>query len=528
MRHGSIDGKGQNNTVNFAPSTANGQLVTHQQLGSGFVPNLILSHWAPGAPVNNTAAEITVAEFTIGGAGFQAATKWELEAGWLLLQNFGSNTIGNFRVYLGSTVIASNENNASNFVSTVNQKSSLCWLRLSAITSTQVRLSLILRSGLGQTIDNIDSGNYWDHTGLNQITVADLNTPQTLRLTVQSEVASPNITITPVYADLTEKRPNGSIPSGGTPGGADRQVQYNNSGAFAGAANVDIVNGNLASRIVAPAAVTPAPGFLVHSGVPDTANMPIARYTSEFGDPMTVSPFLSYGEDVSLWVPPAGSQPMTTIGSNGNNTGTTTAATTSATNAYTRSNKVEYLVTTASTTAVAGYRDGGAYFTVGGTAAGIGGFKLIMHGAPATGVATATSRFFMGVMNSIGVPTDIDPSTIPNLIGIGYDSADANLQLMHRGGGAATKINLGATFPVPTTDRSVFYRLLLNSPSGTTQVVYYRVINLVTGAEASGTITTNLPITTTFLTRKIQSSAGGTSSVIGIGVGFSQLNKPMG
>ena len=54
------------------------------------------------------------------------------------------------------------------------------------------------------------------------------------------------------------------------------------------------------------------------------------------------------------------------------------------------------------------------------------------------------------------------------------------------------------------------------SPPGVTQSVTYRVRNLVTGAEATGTVTTNLPATTTALNPYAYFSVGGTLSVIGI------------
>ena len=91
---------------------------------------------------------------------------------------------------------------------------------------------------------------------------------------------------------------------------------------------------------------------------------------------------------------------------------------------------------------------------------------------------------------------------------------------MHNdGAGACTKIDLGAAFPVPTVDRTKVYELRLYSPPGVTQAVNYTVIDLATGATASGQITTNLPAATALIGPRGYISVGGTSSVIGMGIG---------
>jgi hypothetical protein len=197
-------------------------------------------------------------------------------------------------------------------------------------------------------------------------------------------------------------------------------------------------------------------------------------------------------------------------------TGTATAANAATTNLQTMMRRLEYLVTVAATTAVAGFRGAAAMWSVGGTAAGRGGFHLNCIWGPATGVATATSRAFCGMTNATGAPTDVEPSSITNIVGMGWDAADTNIQIMHRGAGAVTKIDLGASFPVPTADRTEVYELALFAPSGTTQTVGYRVTNLTTGVSASGTISTNMPTTGTFLAPRGWMSVGGTSSVIGV------------
>ncbi|MFN3577496.1 MAG: hypothetical protein ACK4TJ_11020, partial [Tabrizicola sp.] len=136
-----------------------------------------------------------------------------------------------------------------------------------------------------------------------------------------------------------------------------------------------------------------------------------------------------------------------------------------------------------------------------------------------TGVATATTRAFAGMRGSTAVPSDVDPSTLTNICGMGWDSGDANIQFLHNdGSGTATKIDLGASFPRPTVDRSSLYEIALFAPPGTPQILHYEVTDLVSGASASGSVTTDIPAATQLLTPYSYFSVGGTSSVIGMAV----------
>lgn len=196
-------------------------------------------------------------------------------------------------------------------------------------------------------------------------------------------------------------------------------------------------------------------------------------------------------------------------------TGTATALNVATTSLYTQMRGVEYLVTTAATTAVAGFRSAAAQFWRG-NAAGRGGFHFICRWGPATGVSTSTNRSWVGLRASTSAPTDVEPSSQVSAIGMGWDAADTNIQIMHNDGtGTATKIDLGASFPVPTADRAKVYELaLFAAPNGSS--VDYEVTDLTTGAVATGTLSTDLPASTTLLTPLGYSSVGGTSSVIGI------------
>ena len=218
-----------------------------------------------------------------------------------------------------------------------------------------------------------------------------------------------------------------------------------------------------------------------------------------------------------VWKATAGAATISALGLGGPTAvGTATLANIATTNKFTMMPRLEYLVTTAAITAVAGFRGTVPIVAVGGTAADLGGFRCTMVWGPCTGVATTTNRAFAGLANNSAAPTDVEPSTQTLVVGMGWDAADANIQMMFNDATATcTKVDLGGSFAVPTTDRASLYKLEMYSPKGITQSVQWRVTDLVSGAVAQGTQTTDLPTTASLLVAKGWMSVGGTSSVIG-------------
>lgn len=222
---------------------------------------------------------------------------------------------------------------------------------------------------------------------------------------------------------------------------------------------------------------------------------------------------------VGLWSPAGNATTVTQIGMASSSAGTATAASVATTNIHTAMRRLDYLVTTAATTAVAALLSAAstANHFFRGTAP-LGGFHIVLRFGGATGMATATHRFFAGMSSGTTAAIDSEPNSRSGIIGVGYGSADSNWKLMHKtASGAATEIDLGASFPRQTADRSKMYELVLFCVSGGTSV-FYEFTDLDTGAVASGEITTNLPASTTLLKWMIAASVGGTSSVIGISV----------
>lgn len=86
-----------------------------------------------------------------------------------------------------------------------------------------------------------------------------------------------------------------------------------------------------------------------------------------------------------------------------------------------------------------------------------------------------------------------------NVIGVGSDAADSNLQVFHNdGSGTCTKIDLGANFPANRTAGAAMtttYSIELYNANNGSNVIY-KVTNNETGNITQGTISTNLPLST--------------------------------
>lgn len=108
-----------------------------------------------------------------------------------------------------------------------------------------------------------------------------------------------------------------------------------------------------------------------------------------------------------------------------------------------------------------------------------------------------------------------------NIIGIGSDATDTNLQIFHNDNtGTATKIDLGVNFPANKTGavaNGIGYQLELYAPYGATSVKY-RVTKLSDNTFVTGTISTNLPASTTALGPQVVRTSGATSQNVSIDV----------
>ena len=126
----------------------------------------------------------------------------------------------------------------------------------------------------------------------------------------------------------------------------------------------------------------------------------------------------------------------------------------------------------------------------------------------------------MGLRNSASAPTDVNPSSQTNCIGIGWDASDTNIKLIYNdGSGTATKVDLGVARPTTdrTTSAGVIYQLALSCDPAGSQITW-QLDELVAGTTlGSGVISSaDIPAATTALAPIMYASVGGTSSIVGV------------
>jgi hypothetical protein len=302
--------------------------------------------------------------------------------------------------------------------------------------------------------------------------------------------------------------------------GSGSQVQFNNGSGGLGAspdfafdnssktlallgANTEIVMQGITSEPAAPAADRLA------LYVKSIGGRMLPKIKGPSGLDTPLQPFLG-GNNVR-WLRPNGGTAVSVNAMPNTAVGTVSHPALAATNLRTQTARA--LVTSAATANAASEFRAAQTLIWRGNAAGLGGFHCIFRFAVIS--TTALQRLFVGLSSAttaFAVTQVIDALT--NIIGVGWDSADANLRVMHNDAtGVATEIDLGANFPANNT--TAFYELVLFcAPNSST--VSYRVTRLDTGAEASGQITTDLPANTTFLTHHEYMNNGGTAAAVGL------------
>jgi hypothetical protein len=146
-----------------------------------------------------------------------------------------------------------------------------------------------------------------------------------------------------------------------------------------------------------------------------------------------------------------------------------------------------------------------------GNASNLGGFFVTFRFGVAT--AVATQRIAVGLFAlTTAIATTAEPSSLVNGVWIGRDSTDTNLQLMYNDtSGAASKIDLGASFS-PLNTSAVFELVLFCKKGG--NEIFYRVMDYESGAMADGSVTTDLPVSTTPITPHFYMNNGGTASAV--------------
>lgn len=213
-----------------------------------------------------------------------------------------------------------------------------------------------------------------------------------------------------------------------------------------------------------------------------------------------LQPFLARNK-IGIWVPPGNAATVPGVFGYTAHTavGTATSRTVATTNLFTRMRRLGF-VSAATAGSLVSLRIAVAQVTTG--TGSMGGFHKIVRFGNSDATVVTGARMFVGMSTSTSAPTNVEPSTLLNSIGVGHGAADTNMKLFYGGSTAQTPIDLGANFPVGVANTDVYELALFSPPSGSGEI-YWEVTRLNTGHVASGTITPNggvaLPGSTTLM-----------------------------
>ena len=305
---------------------------------------------------------------------------------------------------------------------------------------------------------------------------------------------------------------------GGSPGGTTGEVQFNNAGAFAGAANVEIDNGDLA-LVDGGFPVTPAAGR-TKVFTDSMATRRLVGSIDSSGNHFDFQPAL-FNSTTYMWLAGTG----TTLAINW---GTSFTARNNG-NAAAQSHPIKNNLSAIQSMNRANFSTGSTATGASGvqavetnawrgSSAGLGGFFFFARFA--LEARSGTHRLFVG-LSANNATLNAQPSTLNNTLGIGLDSADTNLQFMIRDTATTTRID--TTVAVDTTTIYDFY--MYCEPNGST--IYFELRNALTNAVLRNSQeTSNLPANTAFfyMQAHIQSVTGTTAKLLALNRMYLETN----
>lgn len=297
--------------------------------------------------------------------------------------------------------------------------------------------------------------------------------------------------------------PSGSTSAAGTTG----EVQYNNAGALAGAANVEINNGNLQLLSTTDPSPPTAGNLILYSK--DIAGRQLPKWIGPSGVDTPIQSSMAFNQISTIG--PGGGTTVGVLGCTVTNVGTISNPNIATTNLKTQTRRIVN-TSAAGAGSLASTRVASLECWRGNVAGQGGFFSVARFGFTTLQVG---QRMFIGLdSNATAAPTNIDYLTSTTTAKIGMyatGSTGNNWNLIHNTAASVpTSIPLGANFPVDTT--SLIEMILYAKPNDT--VVTYRITNLSTGNLVSGSLSTNLPASTAPLGRLIAGCNNATAAAM--------------
>lgn len=301
--------------------------------------------------------------------------------------------------------------------------------------------------------------------------------------------------------------------------GSNMQVQLNASGALAGSAGLTFNSATNELALLGTntgiilAAVTAEPSAPAADRLEFYAKNVGGKMLPKFIGPSGVDSALQAHiafNNVSL-ISPAATTVINVIGCAVTSVGTVSHPALASTNYKTQARRFA-IVSVATAGGLSSLRVNALEFWRG-SAAGLGGFYIVTRFSLDT--LAAGNRAFVGISDAATTaPTNVDPTTSVTIgkVGMAINANTGNWSLVNNVAGTAPNIlALGANFPVDTT--TLYELILFSAPNGSG--ISYRCTNLTTNTGTlSGSLTTNIPASTTFLGRQAWMTNNATASAI--------------
>ena len=203
--------------------------------------------------------------------------------------------------------------------------------------------------------------------------------------------------------------------------------------------------------------------------------------------------------------------------------GTATAVSVTNTSIQTKKTRLKIGVSTPAANGQCGYRSTSAFNIID-----MGWRMCVTFGISDTAYNSGARQFYGMTSNtgSLGLSSSVTVESLTNIVGIGSDALDTNLQIFHNDGtGTATKIDLGVNFPANRTGSAAtdFFVFEMYNPYNST-TVFYKVTSLENNVTVEGSITTNLPNDTTPITIQAIRTSGATSNACSFDISQLTLN----
>lgn len=314
-----------------------------------------------------------------------------------------------------------------------------------------------------------------------------------------------------------------SAGGGGTPAGADTNIQFNNAGAF-GASNAFVWNNatndfrllgvdtGITLTGITNEPPTPAAGDL-HIYSKSVGGRMVPKWLGPSGVDTSFQSSFAFNR-ISMMIPSGTGTTVPQVwGTTVTSVGTLSHPVLAATSFLTSIRR--FILTSATTAGSLLSQRQAQLMTWRGNAAGRGGFYFTTRFNLTT--LAAGNRAFVGLADSIAAPTNVDPttSTTPGKIGVAINANTGNWNWVNNVTGTAPTVTaLGASFPVNVTD--MYELVIYSTPNGTS--ITYRFNNLSTGAQTANTVvSTNIPANTTFLAPLFWMTNNAAASAVAMG-----------